>query len=436
MDEELKQLDATIFEHLQRKRSLLQQIQDAFTPLGEDAPYFRAIFAGVEPPIKDKDEFIDKAGGPNRLINVSDPRYGEMTFALLDILDAVRDLENYLPIESLETFVKEVKDRREMAKAKEGKWSFPGWGRVPTKHLHRILEEAKALPAKPVPRPRPCPRAALVPPCITVELLKKLNEKIKAKAEEVKGKGSGGNPGIKEIEIDEFFMWFASIAEILAEILIENCQSDAQARRVEATNARQEAEGQADIAQDRRDQALAATTVTTMCNRATQARTAADAANTAANNAEDAAIMARNAANLCPTNAQAANAATQAEQQAIQARAAATNADAAADQAEALCTECSSIPPATISVHVQDDDKHEDDVNGANVTVRNLSHPNCPEIIKGCVTGGNGRCSVTGPFRDSQVLVTVSYGSYNVPRQFYMATDSRSEYFKIPGLDV
>jgi hypothetical protein len=430
MNEELKQIDVPIFEDLQRRRSLLQQVQDAFTPLGEDAPYFRAIFAGAEPPIKDKDELIEKAGGPDRLITISTPRYGEMTFALLDILDAVQDLEGYLPIDSLETFVKEVKDRREMAKAKRAIWSFPGWGRVPTKHLQRILEEAKAPPARPAPRLRPGPRAALVAPNINAELLTKLTEKLKAKAEEAKGRDGGGN---NEVVIMEMVV---SVVGIWTGLILETCQSDAQARLVDATNARQEAQNQAGIAQDRRNQALAASTVAAMCNFATQARTAASAANTAANNAEDAAIMARNAANLCPGNAQATNAATQAEQQDTQARAAATNADAAADQAEALCTECSSIPTATISVHVQDDDKYEDDVSGANVTVRNLSHPNCPEIIKGCVTGGNGRCSVTGPFRDSQVLVTVSYGSYNMTRQFYMATDSRSEYFQIPGLDV
>lgn len=433
MNEELRQLDVTIFEHLQRRRSLVQQVQDAFTPLGEDAPYFRAIFADVEPPIKDKDEFIEKAGGPDRLITVSDPRYGEMTFALLDILDAVEGLEDYLPIESLETFVKEVKDRREMAKAEREVVSFRGWGRVPTKHLQRILEEVKAPPARPVPRPRPRPRAALVTPCINTELLTKLAEEFKAKAEEAKGEGGGDNPGPSDATL------YAVIAELLvawAGYVITTCQSNAQARRVEAANARQEAENQANKAKDMRNKALAAKKVADLCNFAAKARTAANAANTAANDAEDAAVLAKNAANSCPGNAQAANAATQAKQDAIKAQAAATNADAAADQAEALCTKCKSISSATISVHVQDDDKYEDDVSGANVTVRNLTHSTCPGVIVGCVTGGNGRCSVTGPFRDSQVLVTVAYGSYNMSRQFYMATSSRSEYFKIPGLDV
>jgi hypothetical protein len=232
-----------------------------------------------------------------------------------------------------------------------------------------------------------------------------------------------------------FFEYWV-IVEIILEYFLQSCAEKAAARLVEATNARQEAENQNNIAQDKKNQALSATSVNSLCSYATQARTAADAADDAANTAEDAALLAQLAANECPGNAGAANSAAQAQQQAVQARAAATNADSAADLAESLCSECSGIPMATISVHVQDDDKYEDDVSNANVTVTNLSHPSCPEMTKGGTTGSNGRCSITGRFMNSNVIVQVNYGSYHMSRSFYMAATSRSEYFKIPGLDV
>jgi hypothetical protein len=112
-----------------------------------------------------------------------------MTFALLDILDAVKGMNRFFPIENLEAFVKKVKQIRNQANKMEGEAVFAGWGKVPTKNLDSILERAKVPPIRPKSRTKPTRRIIVSTPCFNTELLKKLSAELKRRAEKQKVKG-------------------------------------------------------------------------------------------------------------------------------------------------------------------------------------------------------------------------------------------------------
>lgn len=85
---------------------------------GQRMSIFRAIFAGLEFPIKDRNDLIDKAGGKERIVIVTEPAGGEVAYSLLDLLDAFPELNKLFPMESVKDVVKkfaviEVRRRRE-----------------------------------------------------------------------------------------------------------------------------------------------------------------------------------------------------------------------------------------------------------------------------------------------------------------------------------
>ena len=63
-------------------------MEDPYVVLGKSAPIFRAIFSGVNFPIQNRDDLINKAGGKERLIAVSNSDGSESVYSLMDLIDA------------------------------------------------------------------------------------------------------------------------------------------------------------------------------------------------------------------------------------------------------------------------------------------------------------------------------------------------------------
>lgn len=109
----LEAVDTAIIELGAVRQQYLESTQDAFTPLRSSAQLFREIFFGIELPVKNFDDLLEKAGGPFRLLPVTYKESGPMVVALGDVLNGLPEMEKLFPVTNFETFAERLESLRE-----------------------------------------------------------------------------------------------------------------------------------------------------------------------------------------------------------------------------------------------------------------------------------------------------------------------------------
>ena len=129
----------------QNENGTRSQTKDPFGILGNGAPIFRAILAGVQFPIKNWDEAIHKAGGMKRTFRVGDGEGNTVVYSLLDAIEAIRgampEFEKRFPFQSAEEFAKSFA-RLEGIRVEKGEQSL--LFKIGSKNLRTIIEETRA----------------------------------------------------------------------------------------------------------------------------------------------------------------------------------------------------------------------------------------------------------------------------------------------------
>lgn len=393
-----------------------------FSVLGKGAPIFRAIFAGVEFPVKDRNDLIDKAGGKEKIVIVPGPAGGEVVYSLLDLLDAFPELNRLFPMESIEDLVKkfaviEVRRRREHKTSPLLK--------IGGKYMTKLSRERLLPIHKPELKIQ---FTGLADETATgAALLKTLTM----------------NEGLKILKAmpDNIYQVMVKWLEWVL-VNVENYNRDAAlAAAAAAENYANTAESAANTAQNATQNVGAASTNA-------QAQQAVDQACASANQATSAAQQAANAAATACAHAGSVPNIIEAQTACSNAQTAAARASAAATLAQGACQrahDIASISIVTICGHVNEEDPCcDDDVDGATIEVCNVNYPEIP--CQTTTTDGNGNYCVTGRFGHSSrvgcanvrviMLSGSSWGNISQTEQITVCSHSPSNVnfsFDAPG---
>lgn len=404
--------------------TITKEWTDPFSFLGKGAPIFRAIFAGVQFPIKDREELISKAGGKERLIVVSDSASGEIVYSLLDLLDAFPEIEKLFPMKSAMDLVKKFA-AIEVRRKREHKTS--PLLRIGGKHMAELNRERPL----PVQEPKAIMQlAGLADETATgATLLSTLAKK----------EGLEILQGMPADTYKAMVQW----VEWVVQTIIDYHRNAALAAAASAEQQANAAEAAANAAQNATQNVGAAGTNE-------QAQQAVDQACSAAAQAANAAQQAANAAASACAHAGAVPSVIEAQTACSNAQTASARASAAATRAQGACQrarDIASISIVTICGHVNEEDPCcDDDVNGANIEVCNVNYPEIP--CGTASTDGNGNYCVTGRFGHSSrvgcanVRVTMnsgpSWGNISQSKQITICNHSPSNVnfsFDAPGVE-
>jgi len=401
---------------------------DPFCVLDKGAPIFRAIFTGVEYPIKDRKDLISKAGGQERLVAIPDPSGGQRVYALGDILDAFPQLDKLFPIETATGLVRKFA-ALERQRRKEGKPS--PLLKIGGEHMAKITRERSWEEVKRLTREKlEIPFIGRPKEATTgLELLKafKNNEGLKILK---------GGPDNVSLILGDWLKWLVEF--------IENYNRDAAlAAAASAQQQANAAETAANTAEDRVQDVAGASTNTQAQQAVSEVCASATEAGTAAQQAANFAATACAHAGSVPDNIEAQTACSNAQAAAAQANSAANRAQDACDTAQDIA----SISIVTICGHVNEEDPCcDDDVDGASITVCNIDYPEIP--CQTTTTDGSGNYCVTGRFGHSSrvgcanVRVTMNsgsgWGNISRTRQITVCSSSPANVdfsFDVPGAE-
>jgi len=385
-------------------------MKDPYMVLGKAAPIFRAIFSGVNFPIQNRDDLINKAGGKERLIAVSDSDGIESVYSLMDLIDAFPQMDELFPSRTANSFVKKFAtiEQRRRQELKTSPLS-----KIKGKNISGILKE------------RPLLFPANEPEIPFFGLPKR---------------SATGASTISAFTDRQSMQILARLPRDFAEVMIDYVKSVFEliivAERRAALAAAASAEQQANNADNAANTALDATQDVGASVTNEQAQQAVDLACASANEAADSAQQAANFAAQACAHAGAIPSDVEAQTACSNARAAASRAQAAADRARGACwraRDIASIGMATICGHVTETDPCcDDNWSGATIVVCNLTYPEIP--CQTDVTDGNGNYCVTGRFGHSSrvgcsiVTVTMNAGAnggdVSYTRQIIVCTSS------------
>ena len=368
-------------------------MEDPYVVLGKSAPIFRAIFSGVKFPIQNRDDLINKAGGKERLIAVSNSDGTESVYALMDLIDAFPQIDELFPSRTASSFVKKFAaielDRRQERKTSP-------LVKIKGKNISEILKKRPPLFQANEPEipfwglPKQSATGASAIKAFTGRQQMRILERLPR--------------DIAEVMID----YLEAVFELIAAI-----------ERRAALAAAASAEQQANNAENAANTALDATQAVGASTTNEQAQQAVDLACASADEAADSAQQAADFAAQACAHAGAIPSDVEAQTACSNARTAASRAQAAADRARGACwraRDIASIGMATICGHVTETDPCcDDDWSGATIVVCNLTYPEIP--CQTDVTDGNGNYCVTGRFGHSSrvgcstVTVTMNAGA-------------------------
>jgi hypothetical protein len=365
---------------------------DPFLILGNGAPIFRAMFTGIQFPIKDRRELTIKAGGEQRVLTIPNSEGGEIVYSLLDILDAVPELDKFFPMQSAEDVAKQFA-RMEIRRKRERKTS--PLLKIKGKHISEIHRK---------------PVLPIYEPTLKTQFAGFSNQAATGATLLSALKDSEGQAILRALSPEHYQILLRWI-EWLHDYIISR-------ERNAALAAATRAEEQANAAEAAANAALDATRNVATSPTNELAQQAVDQACTAADQAVHAATEAANAAAESCSHAGAVPDDTEAQAACSRARAAASRAQAAADRARGACQrarDIASIGMVTICGHVTEEDPCcNDDWSGATIEVCNVNYPEIP--CSTTTTDGNGNYCVTGRFGHSSrvgcstVSVTMNAG--------------------------
>ena len=366
---------------------------DPFSFLGRGAPIFKAMCAGLEFPIKSREDFIAQAGGSSRLVIISNSSGGESIYSLLDILEAFPETDKLFPMKSAKDLVRKFAaiERRRKREHKTSPLL-----RIGGRHMKEIISK-QSMPVIETESMMQVPGFTEEPTTSAV-LLKTLSSKENQEM-------LNGMP----LEIQQTMLqWIGWVVQTITGYHRDAALAAAASAEAHANAA----EAAATTAQNATQSVGAAAT-----NQ--QAQQAVDQACAAASQAANAAQQAANAAASACAHAGSVPNIIEAQTACSNAQAASARATAAATRAQGDCNrarDIASISVVTICGHVNEEDPCcDDNVNGANIQVCNVNYPEIPCATT--TTDGNGNYCVTGRFGHSSrvacanVRVTMNSGS-------------------------
>ena len=380
---------------------------DPFSLLGKGAPILRAVFNGIEYPIKDRQDLIRKAGGEDRLVIIPDPDGGERIYALLDLLEAFPELDRLFPIESPYSFVKKFAaiERRRRREGKPSPLLMIGGNHI-KQLIHkrsfnkRRLREYYYVKRLEIPSIRYLEKAET-----TLGLLRAF-------------KNDEGLKILDEKGVSEWIQW-------LINWLINYHRRSALASAAAAQEQANRAERAANEASSRvRDVAGSSTNIEgqeisdEVCAKAREAADAAERANSFAANA-------CSHAGAIPDDVEAQTACSDAQSYASQANSAAAQAFHECE----LARDIASISIVRLCGHVTEEDPCcDDDVDNAYIEVCNEDYPSIP--CQSTTTDSGGNYCVTGRFGHSSrigcahVLVSMTAYGVNITKRVTICNSS------------
>ncbi len=375
---------------------MVKEWTDPFAFLGRGGPIFKAMCAGLEFPISNKEEFIVKAGGHSRLIIIPNSDGSETVYNLLDILEAFPEIDKLFPMKSVKDLVRKFAaiERRRKREHKTSPLL-----KIGGRHMKEVMAKCSAPESKEIKEISMQYHSGFPEEAGTSTiLLKTLSSK---ESKEM----LSGMPETTRLVMQNWIDW-------IVQIIVDYHRDAALAAAASAESYAADAEAAATVAQDAtRDVAGASTNQ--------QAQEAVDRTCAAASQAADAARLAANAAATACAHAGSIPNVTEAQTACSNARTASATASAAAARAQGDCArarDIASISIVTICGHVNEEDPCcDDDVNGASIEVRNVDYPEIPSAT--AITDGNGNYCVTGRFGHSSrvgcahVTVTMNSGS-------------------------
>lgn len=353
-------------------------MSNPFRILGNAEPFFRAVFSGIEFPIKDRDDLIKKAGGPDRLVIITDPSGNELVHSLLDLLAVWPELDTFFPMRSAEAVAKQFATL-EVRRRSERKTS--PLLKIGGKNLAKIVRKRPL----PVPSLEPIIRFSGFPkeaPTSTA-LLKAFAA---PEGQKILRRMDATNVAVVMLEYIKFILQW-----------IENYHRDAAlSAAAEAEQYATQAENAANAAQNSEKNVASSTTNAIAQQHVDQTCAYASQAQSAAQQAVNAAASACAHASSVPQNVEAQQACGKAQSAAAKAQAAAIKAAQACSRAQDIA----SISIVTICGHVNEEDPCcDDDVDGATIEICNLNYPEIPCAT--AKTDKNGNYCVTGRFGHS-----------------------------------
>lgn len=385
IDGALVDLDKAIQLKLEQRKKLISIDTDPFALLGKGGPLLRQVFDGVEFPINNMEELLEKTGGRNRLLYVTHPREGELAYAIGDIIDVFqrnKDLmEGLFPIKDTLSFAKKLAIKERNLKKNKRGWS--------------LLREIRAEQIKQIERPSICKHQEIQ---ARVKLTLLLAETMNKKSELPTGlfmMESLQNNKVEQLLPSEWI----DIWGVIISIWRSRYVAEANAQAAAAKTAAAAAKNAADQAEQAAKDTASAVTEAQESTAVAQAQAKATEACNNATQATNAAALAQSAANNVPDSDEAQTAAIEANAVAAQAQADCTRAQAAAQYAENFA----SIAIIQVYGHVTEEDPCcDDDLDGAEVTIQNSDFAEIPSIT--VYTDGNGNYSATGRFGHSPII--------------------------------
>lgn len=399
-------------------------MQDPFRGLGRGAPLFRAVFCGMEFPIKDCEDLIIKAGGPERLVVISDPNGGNLAYSLLDLLEAWPEIDSFFPMESAEAVAKQFAKME--AGRKRARKTSPVQ-RIKGRHMANLMRERRppTFDRRPIPQfPDVVAAGATDEVFLKVlrrdeglAILRTIPDSITSKAMEA---------------------WLSWLERSIAEVHVRA----AVAAAAEAQESARIAQDACTSAQNSELEAAAAPSQELARQAVDQAYSFSDQARAASWDAHNAAATACANAGAVPNSIQAQTACSQASEAAQQATRSAQGAGYWADRAmDIFC-----VHVVTIRGHVTESDPCcDDDWEGATITVKNLDYSEVP--TGSATTDSDGNYAVVGKFGRlwygaAAIDVTMDAGpdaeGFSLSRIIYVENDDPPPvnfHFDAPGID-
>lgn len=371
---------------------------DPFRILGRGASIVKAVVSGVDFPIKDVNELIQKAGGRDRIIKVIETDGTIHVYSLMDLLKAVPWLKDLFPMKDIEEFVVKFA-KKEQERRKERKVS--PLLKIGNKHLLEIYSKLKV-------ERRPIPVAPFLPA-------------LKEQPMSILLKGLQSPESIRFLKAGELIAWIEWIIRFIKSQSKEkalNAAAKAKQLANQVSAFKQKAEdGVKDVASAPTN-TLAQQKVNEVCSNASKAVSIAQ-------QVVNAATEACAHASSIPEDTEAQTACGEAQIAASSAQADANSALAACEKAKDIA----SISIVTICGKVVEYDPCCDDPwGGAHIEVRYPAYPEIP--AKTAITDSNGNYCVTGRFGHSSrvgcssILITVTMDGVSETKQITICGDS------------
>lgn len=350
-------------------------MKSPFAILGNGAPIFKALFAGMKYPVKNRKDLLDKLGGKERIIVVTAPDGQDIAYSVVDLFDAFDELPKLFPMKSASDIAKKFAVLE--AKRRKKRKTSPLL-KVKGKQMAALHKKRPPFVYEPTMMPIALPKDAATGSI----LLRALKDR---KTKSLISSASG------EISI--------VLLELIRH-LIEFIEAQ-EAKAAAAAAAR--AEQHANAAEAAANEATQATQSVGSSATNEQAQQAVDLACAKATQATQEATEAANAAAEACAHASSAPGSTSAQTSCSRARMAASRAQAAASRAQGACSrarDIASIGIVTICGHVTEEDPCcDDNWSGAYIEVCNVNYPEIP--CQTDTTDGNGNYCVTGRFGHS-----------------------------------